>query len=52
MFETISYFGTTEEICIPMLDKESGLKYCVDFKISYFLECINSSKLTVMEKAC
>lgn len=41
VFESTVYPGVTEEICVPILEKESGLKYGVDFKIGYSPERIN-----------
>lgn len=41
VYESTVYPGTTEEICIPILEKESGLKYGVDFKVGYSPERIN-----------
>ena len=33
--------GVTEDVCVPILEKESGLKCGVDFKIGYSPERIN-----------
>ena len=33
VFESTVYPGVTEDICVPILEKESGLKWGVDFKI-------------------
>ncbi len=41
VFESTVYPGATEEDCIPVLEKESGLKACVDFKAGYSPERIN-----------
>lgn len=41
VYESTVYPGTTEEICIPILEKESGLIYGEDFKVGYSPERIN-----------
>jgi UDP-N-acetyl-D-galactosamine dehydrogenase len=41
VFESTVYPGVTEEICEPIIEKESGLKCGVDFKIEYSPERIN-----------
>jgi UDP-N-acetyl-D-glucosamine/UDP-N-acetyl-D-galactosamine dehydrogenase len=41
VFESTVYPGVTEDICIPILEKESGLKCGVDFKVGYSPERIN-----------
>ena len=41
VYESTVYPGVTEEICIPILEKESGLKCGVDFKAGYSPERIN-----------
>lgn len=41
VFESTVYPGVTEEICVPVLEKESGLKCGVDFKVGYSPERIN-----------
>lgn len=41
VFESTVYPGVTEEVCIPILEKESGLKCGRDFKIGYSPERIN-----------
>lgn len=41
VFESTVYPGVTEDICVPILEKESGLQCGVDFKIGYSPERIN-----------
>ena len=41
VFESTVYPGCTEEDCIPVLEKESGLKFQDDFKVGYSPERIN-----------
>ena len=41
VYESTVYPGVTEELCIPILEKESGLKCGVDFKVGYSPERIN-----------
>ena len=41
VFESTVYPGVTEEICVPILEKESGLKCGTDFKVGYSPERIN-----------
>jgi UDP-N-acetyl-D-galactosamine dehydrogenase len=41
VFESTVFPGVTEEVCVPILEKESGLKCGVDFKIGYSPERIN-----------
>lgn len=41
VFESTVYPGVTEEICVPILEKASGLKCGEDFKIGYSPERIN-----------
>lgn len=41
VYESTVYPGVTEDICIPILERESGLKCGVDFKIGYSPERIN-----------
>lgn len=43
VYESTVYPGVTEDICIPILEKESGLKCGVDFKVGYSPERINPS---------
>ena len=41
VFESTVYPGVTEDICVPILEQESGLKCGVDFKVGYSPERIN-----------
>src|SRR5690606_31572544 len=41
VFESTVYPGATEEICVPILERESGLKCGTDFKVGYSPERIN-----------
>lgn len=41
VFESTVYPGVTEDVCVPILESESGLKCGVDFKIGYSPERIN-----------
>lgn len=41
VYESTVYPGVTEDICVPILEKQSGLKCGVDFKIGYSPERIN-----------
>ena len=41
IFESTVYPGATEEICMPILEKESGLAYNTDFFLGYSPERIN-----------
>ncbi|MFJ7927801.1 nucleotide sugar dehydrogenase [Peribacillus sp. NPDC096448] len=41
VFESTVYPGVTEDICVPILEEESGLKYGIDFKVGYSPERIN-----------
>ncbi|HBH81548.1 MAG TPA: nucleotide sugar dehydrogenase, partial [Nitrospira sp.] len=40
-YESTVYPGATEEICLPILEKASGMKAGVDFKLGYSPERIN-----------
>ena len=54
VYESTVYPGVTEEICQPILERESGLKCGVDFKIGYSPERINPGdkvhRLTTIKK--
>ena len=41
VFESTVYPGVTEDICVPIIEKESGLRCGVDWKIGYSPERIN-----------
>ncbi len=41
VYESTVYPGVTEDICVPILEKESGLKCGEDFKVGYSPERIN-----------
>ncbi len=41
IYESTVYPGVTEEVCVPILEKLSGLKCGVDFKVGYSPERIN-----------
>ena len=41
VYESTVYPGCTEDICIPILEKQSGLRCGVDFKVGYSPERIN-----------
>lgn len=54
VYESTVYPGVTEEICVPILEKESGMKCGVDFKVGYSPERINPGdkvhRLTTIKK--
>ncbi|MFD2639172.1 nucleotide sugar dehydrogenase [Piscibacillus salipiscarius] len=51
VYESTVYPGVTEDVCIPILEKESGLKCGVDFKVGYSPERINpGDKVNTLEK--
>lgn len=41
IYESTVYPGATEEICIPVLERESGLKWMQDFHVGYSPERVN-----------
>lgn len=41
VFESTVYPGVTEDVCVPILEQESGLACGVDFKVGYSPERIN-----------
>jgi len=41
IYESTVYPGATEEVCIPILEKHSGLKWKTDFHVGYSPERIN-----------
>ncbi|SES88273.1 UDP-N-acetyl-D-galactosamine dehydrogenase [Oceanobacillus limi] len=51
VYESTVYPGVTEDICVPILEKESGLTCGVDFTIGYSPERINpGDKVNTLEK--
>ncbi len=53
VYESTVYPGCTEDICIPILEKWSGLKCGVDFKVGYSPERINpGDKVHRLENIC
>lgn len=51
VYESTVYPGVTEDICIPILEKKSGLKCGLDFKVGYSPERINpGDKVNTLEK--
>jgi UDP-N-acetyl-D-galactosamine dehydrogenase len=46
VYESTVYPGTTEEVCVPILEKESGLVCGVDFFVGYSPERINPGDKT------
>jgi len=51
VFESTVYPGCTEEDCVPVMEKESGLKYREDFAVGYSPERINpGDKLHTLTK--
>ena len=59
VFESTVYPGCTEEECVPLLEKQSGLKHILDFKTGFSPERINPgdkehtfSKITKVVSGC
>ena len=54
VYESTVYPGVTEETCVPILEKQSGLQCGVDFKVGYSPERINPGdkvhRLTTIKK--
>ena len=54
VYESTVYPGCTEEICVPILERESGLKFNKDFFVGYSPERINPGdkehRLTTIKK--
>jgi len=51
VYESTVYPGVTEDVCIPILESESGLRCGVDFKVGYSPERINpGDKVNTLEK--
>lgn len=51
VYESTVYPGVTEDICIPILEKESGLKCGLDFRVGYSPERINpGDRVNTLEK--
>jgi UDP-N-acetyl-D-glucosamine/UDP-N-acetyl-D-galactosamine dehydrogenase len=41
VYESTVYPGSTEDDCVPLIEKFSGLRFCTDFKVGYSPERIN-----------
>lgn len=53
VYESTVYPGVTEDVCVPILEQCSGLKYGVDFKVGYSPERINpGDKVHRLENIC
>lgn len=51
VYESTVYPGATEEDCVPIIEKLSGLKFCEDFKVGYSPERINpGDKVRTIDK--
>lgn len=51
VFESTVYPGCTEEDCVPVIEKESGLEFNTDFKVGYSPERINpGDKINTLTK--
>lgn len=50
IYESTVYPGVTEDVCIPILEKESGLTHGIDFQVGYSPERINpGDKVNTLE---
>lgn len=53
VFESTVYPGVTEEVCVPIMEQESGLKCGIDFRVGYSPERINpGDKTHRLENIC
>lgn len=53
VYESTVYPGVTEDVCIPILERESGMKCGEDFKVGYSPERINpGDKVHRLENIC
>lgn len=53
VFESTVYPGVTEDVCVPILEQESGLNCGIDFKVGYSPERINpGDKIHTLSKIC
>ena len=53
VYESTVYPGVTEDVCIPILERQSGMKCGVDFKVGYSPERINpGDKIHRLENIC
>ncbi len=51
VYESTVYPGVTEDVCVPLLEQESGLTCGVDFKVGYSPERINpGDKIHTVDK--
>lgn len=51
VFESTVFPGATEDVCVPILEQESGLSFGIDFTVGYSPERINpGDKVHTLEK--